>query len=207
MRFSLTSGVAFSLGIAAILGATSAPAEPVPLPTEDFQVKARMMDKGDITLHHHAGKTRIEMQMPGLPEITGIMDLKARKMLMMGAVPGMSNMAIEIKLGDGANYGQAIGNGHRVGTAMVAGENCELWQMDAAKDKKHGGPVTVCLSSDHIPLRTEVTMDGKPQVVMEATEIKRVPQDPSLFAVPADVHVMKMPKGLGEAIPGMVGDH
>lgn len=204
MRFSLTSRLVFSLALA---GTTAAYAEPVPLPTADFQVKAKMMSKGEMTLHHHAGKTRVEMQMPNLPEIVGIMDLKTRKMLMIGAIPGMSDMAIEVELGNGANYGQAIGNGHRVGTATVAGENCELWQMDEAKDKKHGGPVTICLSSDHIPLRTEVTMDGKQNVVMEVTEIKRVPQDPSLFAVPADVHVMKLPKGIGSAIPGMGGNH
>ena len=100
MRYSLISGVLFSLGIAAVLGAGSAMAEPVPLPTMDFQVKARTMGKGEMTLHHQAaGKTRVEMQLPSMPEIVGIIDLKTRKMLMIGAIPGMSSMAIEVGLG------------------------------------------------------------------------------------------------------------
>jgi hypothetical protein len=209
MRYSLTSGLVFSLGIAAILGTASAMAEPVPLPAVDFQVKARTMGKGEMTLHHQAaGKTRVEMQMPSMPEIVGIIDLKTRKMLMIGAIPGMSSMAIEVRLGHGAHYGQVIGNGHRVGTATVAGESCDLWQMDEAKDGKHGGQVTVCLARDNIPLRTEVVTDGKKRVVMEATEVERVPQDPSLFVVPANVQVMKMPKGMGglSAIPGLSGE-
>lgn len=208
MRFTLTSGGILTLGIAALAGVTGALAEPVPLPAVDFQAKAKMMNKGEMTIHHAGNMTRVEMQMPGLPEVVGIMDLGKRKMLMMGAVPGMSNMAIEIGLGKGAHYGQAIGNGRRVGTAMVAGESCELWQMDEAKDHKHGGQVTVCLASDHIPLRTEVMNDGKPQVVMEVTEVSRVPQKPSLFEVPDDVQVMKLPKGMGaamQAIPGLSG--
>ena len=209
MRYSLISGVLFSLGITAVLGAGSAVAEPVPLPTMDFQVKARTMGKGEMTLHHQAaGKTRVEMQLPSMPEIVGIIDLKTRKMLMIGAIPGMSSMAIEVGLGHGAQYGQVIGNGHRVGTATVAGENCDLWQMDEAKDHKHGGPITVCLSRDHIPLRTEMMKDGKQRILMEVTEIERVPQDPSLFVVPAGVQVIKMPKGLGglNAIPGLSGE-
>lgn len=206
MRFSLISR-GFVVLAAVALAASAASAEMVPMPTVDFQAKAKTMGKGEMTLHHQAsGKTRIEMHIPGLPEFVGIMDPKTRKMLMIGAIPGMSNMAIEIGLGNGTNYGQAIGNGHRVGTATAAGESCELWQMDEAKDNKSDGPVTVCLAQDNIPLRTEVTMDGKQRVVMEITEIKRVPQSPALFVVPADIQIMKMPKGMGNlhAIPGLL---
>jgi hypothetical protein len=112
-------------------------------------------------------------------------------------------MAVEVVIGD-ASYGQVYVNGKRVGEDTVAGEPCQLWQMDSAKaghDNKYtDGPVIVCLSQDHIPLRTQATIDGKLKTVTEITQLKRVKQDPSLFVMPKDVKVMKMPKGVGESI-------
>lgn len=127
---------------------------------------------------------------------------------MIGAIPGMSNMALEVELGKDAGYGQVIGNGRRLGTDTVAGEPCQLWEMDEAKNGANGGPVIACLARDNIPLRTEMMVEGKRRVVMEVTELKREPQDPALFTVPANVQVMKMPKGAAGAlhsIPGMPG--
>ncbi len=199
-----------STAIFALIGfsfVTLAAAEPIPLPAADFEATATMMGKGTFTLHHASDKARVEMQMGPLP-ITGIMDLKTRKMVMFG-IPGMPNMAMEVGIGN-AGYGQVIGNGKRIGSDTVAGEPCELWEMDGAKaehqNKYFSGPIIVCLSGDHIPLRTEATVDGKRKTITRVTEIKRVKQDPSLFVLPSDVQIVKMPKNIGEGIAaGMMG--
>jgi hypothetical protein len=195
----------YSLAIRAgsgLCGVTHAAAEPVPLPTVDFEVKATMMSSGTMTMHHSGDKARVETDVGPLP-LTGIMDLKTRKMYMLMSIPGIGNTAMEVSIGD-ASYGQVYGDGKRVGNDTVAGEPCELWEMAAAKpghESKHfGGPVIVCLSKDHIPLRTEATVNGKRKVVSEVTEIKRVKQDPSLFVLPKGVKTVKMPKSLSESI-------
>lgn len=189
------------LAVAGLLSLTPARAEPIPLPTADFEATATTLGGATMTMHHSGDKARVEVDV-GV-SITGIMDLKTRKMLMIGAIPGMSNMAMEIGIGD-ASYGQVYGSGKRVGEDTVAGEPCQLWQMDAAKaehDNKYvNGPVIVCLSRDYIPLRTQATVDGKLKTITEVTQLKRVRQDPSLFVLPKDVKVMKMPKGVGEGI-------
>jgi hypothetical protein len=189
------------IATAGILGLHPAAAEPVPLPTTDFEATATTLGGATMTMHHSGDKARIEMDV-GIT-ITGIMDLKTRKMFMIGAIPGMSNMAVEVGIGE-ASYGQVYGNGKRTGEDTVAGERCELWEMDAAKaghDNKYtSGPVIVCLSQDHIPLRTQAMIDRKLKTITEITQLKRVKQDPALFVMPKDVKVMKMPKGVGEGI-------
>ena len=57
---------------------------------------------------------------------------------------------------------------------------------------------------DNIPLRTETTLEGKRRSVMEVTELQRTRQDPALFVLPANIQVMKLPKGImpGSAAPG-----
>jgi len=81
------------------------------------------------------------------------------------------------------------------GAATAAGESCELWEVDS-KAGFSSGPVTACISRDNIPLRTEATIEGKRRAVMEVTELRRGRQDPALFAVPANIQVIKMPKGV-----------
>lgn len=139
-----------SFAVSAILGgaaATRAFAEPVPLPTIDFEVKATMMGSGTMTLHHSGDKARVETDVGPMP-LTGIMDLKTRKMYMLMSIPGVGNAAMEVGIGD-ASYGQVYGDGKRVGSDTVAGEPCELWEMAGAKpghENAHfSGPVIVCL--------------------------------------------------------------
>jgi hypothetical protein len=197
-RFSCLACILVAAGV---LGLRPAGAEPIPLPTADFEATATTLGGATMIMHHSGDKARVEVDV-GIT-ITGIMDLKTRKMLMIGAIPGMSNMAMEIGIGE-ASYGQVYGSGKRVGEDTVAGEPCQLWEMDAAKaghDSKYvNGPVIVCLSRDHIPLRTQATVDGKLKTITEITQLKRVKQDPALFVMPKDVKVMKMPKGVGEGI-------
>jgi hypothetical protein len=181
-------------------GLATAQAEPIPLPSVDYQAKATMIGGSAVTIHHSGGKMRMEIQPHGaVPMITGIVDLPARKMIMMGAIPGMSNMAMEIDIGKDASYGQVMGEGKRVGTATVAGESCELWQVES-KVGFTGDPVTACISRDNIPLRTETTLEGKRRSVMEVTELQRTRQDPALFVLPANIQVIKLPKGI---MPGI----
>lgn len=185
-------------------GLAAARAEPIPLPTVDYQAKATMMGGSAVTIHHSGSKLRMEIQPHGLPAtITGIMDFSTRKMIMIGAVPGMNNMAMEIDIGKDASYGQVMGEGKRVGTATVAGESCELWEVEN-KAGFSGEPVTACLSRDNIPLRTEATFEGKRRAIMEVTELQRARQDPALFVLPANLQVMKLPKGVvpGTGAPG-----
>ncbi len=205
MRFSLGSCASTTLVVASLAFIAHAHAEPIPLPSVDFQAKATMLGKMSMMLRQSAGKARVELQATGMPPMTGIMDLKTRKMLMLGAVPGMSNMALEIELDKDAGYGQMIGNGRRVGRDTVAGEPCDLWEMDDAKSGANGGPIIACLARDNIPLRTEMMVEGKRRVVMEVIDLKRERQDPSLFTVPANVQVMKIPKGAASALQGIPG--
>lgn len=187
------------VAVAGILSLSHAMAEPVPLPTADFEATATTLGGATMTMHHSGDKARVEMDV-GIT-LTGFMDLKTRKMFMIGAIPGLSNMAVEVGIGD-ASYGQVYGNGKRIGEDSVAGEPCQLWEMETAKhDNKYtSGPVIVCLSQDHIPLRTQATIDGKLKTITEITQLKRVQQDPALFVMPKGVKVMKMPKGVGEDI-------
>jgi hypothetical protein len=193
----------------ALCGVTPTLAEPVPLPTVDFEATANTMGSGTMTMHHSGDKARVETDIGPMP-ITGIMDLKTRKMYVLMAIPGLGNAAMEVAIGN-ANYGQVYGTGKRVGSDKVAGEPCELWEMDTAKpghENKHfSGPVTVCLSRDYIPLRIEATVNGKHKKVSEVTAVKRVKQDPSLFELPKDVTVMKMPKKMSDSIAaGIAGE-
>jgi hypothetical protein len=205
MRFFLPAAVIVSsLYLILAGGLATARAEPIPLPTVDYQAKATMIGDSAVTIHHSGGKLRMEIQPHGLSQtITGIMDLPAHKMIMIGAVPGMNNMAMEIDIGKDASYGQVVGEGKRVGTATVAGESCELWEVES-KTGFTGEPVTACLSRDNIALRTEATFEGKRRAIMEVTELQRARQDPALFVLPANIQLIKLPKGVmpGTGAPG-----
>jgi hypothetical protein len=108
----------------------------------------------------------------------------------------MPSMAMEIEFGDGEEFGVAVGKGKRVGSATVAGEPCELWEIESeTKEVKEAAAVT-CITPDSIPLRMEATIDGKRQVVLEVTELSRAPQDAKLLSPPANLKVMRMPKGM-----------
>jgi hypothetical protein len=201
MRHLLRAGaVFFSFGAVSIGGVLRA--DPIPLPNVDYQAKATMMGGSAVTIRHSGGKLRMEIQPPGLGQtIVGIMDLASHKMVLLGSVPGISNMAMEIDVGKDASYGQVMGEGKRAGSASAAGESCELWEVDG-KAAFNTGPVTTCIGRDNIPLRTEALIEGKPRTVMEVTELQRTKQDPALFALPANVQVIKMPKGAAPAAMG-----
>jgi len=178
----------------------AARAEPIPLPTVDFEARGKFIGGGELLMRHSGGKTRIEMDLPGVGiPITGIVDLKRKKIIFTLPIPGQTNTVVEADLGDDAAFGQVVGDGERAGNAVVAGEPCTLWKIKS----EHGNAVA-CLASDNIPLKTEATIDGKTQVVFEVTAIKRVPQNPADFELPPGAKVIKLPKGF-KGVPGVPG--
>jgi hypothetical protein len=175
-------------------------AEPIPLPTVEFEARGKFLSGGELVMRHSGGKTRIELVSPGPGfQVTGIVDLKRKKILFTVPIPGQTNTVVEADLGDDAAFGQVAGNGERIGNAVVAGEPCTLWKITSEQ-----GSAVACLSKDNIPLKTEATIDGKSQVVFEVTELKRVPQNPADFELPAGAKVIKLPKGF-KGVPGVPG--
>ncbi|MEX2128161.1 MAG: hypothetical protein WD871_07955 [Xanthobacteraceae bacterium] len=172
-------------------------AEPLPLPSADYATTAKMAGGMTMMSRHSKGKIRVEMQVPGMPSpMTAYIDLRAKKAVTVMAAPGMGNMAIEADLGDGDEFGVAVGRGNRVGNATVAGETCDLWEIESDQKDIKKSKAVACLTSDSIPLRMEATIDGKRQVVFEVTELSRAPQDPKLFSPSANLKPMRLPKGM-----------
>lgn len=189
-------GLALGLVASAIVG-TPATAEPVPMPQTDYAAKGRFAGGGEISVRHRAGKMRLDFTVAGAPvTMTGIVDLGSRKVLMTMPIPG-AKTALEIDLADGGSFGQAVGEGRRTGSATVAGERCDTWEIDG----KGAGKAVACVTADGIHLRTEVENDGKRQTVMEIGGLTRGPQDPKLFELPPGTQITKAPAGMN-VLPG-----
>jgi len=194
------------VAILAVLSINAAPAlaEPVPLPGVDYAAKGNMGARGTLTVRHHAGKMRTDMVMAGLPIPTLIIvDLAARKAWINMPIPG-SPGAMEVDLGQdgGGGLGQVGGDGTKSGTATVAGETCDLWQMTS---RRSPNPVTACITADGINLLVEVVVDGQRQIVMEITELARAAQDPGLFELPPGTAIIRQPPGAGPPGAGPPG--
>lgn len=183
-----------------------ASADPVPLPTTDFSLKADLKRGGSIDIAHSQGRMRVEIQKPNVPgSMVGIIDLKARRMVVR--TPNLPNMAVEIELPLEYVLGALSGTGLRVGEDTVAGEACDVWKVDPQM-KSALGPTTACITPDGIALRTVVEIKGTKQTVFEATSLTRAPQDQAQFQLPPGTQVVKVPKGkIGAAlgIPGLGG--
>ena len=181
-------------------------ADPVPLPTSDFSLKADLKRGGTIDIAHSHGRMRVEIEKPNIPgSMVGIIDLNARSMLVR--TPNLPNMAVEIELPPEYVLGALTGTGLRVGEDTVAGEACDLWKIDPQM-KSALGPTIACITPDGIALRTVVEIKGTKQTVFEATSLTRAPQDQKQFQLPPGTQVMKVPKGkIGAAlgIPGLGG--
>jgi hypothetical protein len=189
--------VAVFLPTLVVCSTIGAAAETLPLPSVDYASKASMTGGITMSSRHSNGKLRVEMQVPGMPQgMTAYIDLRAKKGVTVMAVPGMPSMAIEVELGEGEEYGVAVGRGKRNGSATVAGETCELWEIESNRRDIKKAEATACITSDSIPLRMEATVNGKREVVFEVTELSRGPQDPKLLTPPANLKPMRIPKGM-----------
>jgi hypothetical protein len=183
--------------LATLCLAGTASADPLPLPKVDYASKAKMTGGITMSSRHSNGKLRVEMQVPGMPQgMVAYIDLRAKKGVTVMSMPGMGNMAIEVDVGDGEEYGVAVGRGNRVGNATVAGETCELWEIEGDRRDIKKAEAVACITADSIPLRMEANVNGKREVVFEVTEISRGPQDPKLLAPPPNLKPMRMPKGM-----------
>lgn len=175
-----------------------AAAEPLPQPAVEFMAKGTLAGRGDLTMRHKEGKLRMDMSVSGAPvSMSGIIDVAARKALMI--MPLATKTAIEIEFGSDANLGHMVGDGKMTGSAMVAGEKCNLWEVNAPKAQ---GPAIVCITADGIGLRTEVLANGQRHTIMEITELSRGRQDPELFSLPPDTKIIKPPSNLKDLIRG-----
>lgn len=174
-------------------------AEPVPLPTIDYEAKAKLLNEGTLFVRHSNGKMRIEMQLPHIADpVVGFVDLNRKRMVLMLPIPGAQNTAMEVDFGSEAIFGQVLGEGQRRGDDLVAGERCTIWKIVAHDSENRAA---ACITGDNIALRTQATVDGKTRTVFEVTELKRQPQNPADLEVPANVRTMKLPKGF-KGIPG-----
>ena len=190
--------LAVAVALAGPVVSGPAAADPLPTPTVDFALKAKLRDGGSLDLSHAGGKMRMEMLPKASPAmVVGLIDLKTGKIVVM--VRSMPKMAVQTDLPPEYNFAMlaGAGSGTHVGTAQVAGENCDLWKVETSSATT--GPTTACITADGIALRTEVEIQGKPQVIYEATALTRGPQDPQLFVMPTGVQTIKIPKGASAA--------
>jgi hypothetical protein len=202
MLRTLRSGASIAVPLALVLySSPTSASDPLPLPQVEYEARATTIGGGQVATRHAQGRFRVETTIPGVAQtVISIIDSRSRKVQTMLPIPGVLG-AVEIDLGDELSPGIAIGRGRRVGTASVAGEACELWEIDPPREVKRAGPGSACLSYDQIPLRVEATINGRLQTVFEVTELRRVRQDPKVFALPANVQVMRVPKGASNLLP------
>lgn len=197
------------LAVAALgLGlAGPAAADPIPLPSSDFSLKANLPRGATMNLAYSSGHMRVEMARPDTPgTIVGLIDLKARRMVMM--TPNLPKVAVEMALPPEYVVGAQTGTGSKVGHSQVAGEPCDLWQVDPPEsrpDGSHLGPTVACITPDGIALRAQTELKGTSQVLYEVESLARGPQDPKLFLLPPGVKVMKIPQGRFGHMLGLPG--
>lgn len=181
------------------LGCAAATADPLPMPTADFNLKANLPGGASMDMAFSHGLMRVDVNRPGAPAgIMGVIDLNGRRMFMM--TPQMPKVALEIALPPEYVVGALAGTGTKTGTSEVAGEPCNIWQVDPPVDRKMG-PTQACITNDGIALRTEAVIEGKTRTLYEVTRLTRGPQETKLFLLPPGVKVMKVPKGkIGAAL-------
>lgn len=199
------TGRAFRQGLPLALLLAAAPAqaaETLPRPSADFAVKGRThAEEATLNVAHSGGRLRLDITVAGVPgTMTGFVDTRKGRMVMLSALPGMQNMALELELPEQYNFADLPPEGTKLGSATIAGESCDIWRINA---KTSGDPVDACVTADGIVLRTEASIRGKPQVLFEVTEVTRAKQDPKLFELPPGVRVTRVPKGMQGMVPGL----
>ncbi|MFG1394151.1 hypothetical protein [Xanthobacter agilis] len=202
-RAAISRATWAGLGLGLGLGLGTAIAEPLPFPTADFNLKANLPRNAVMEMAYSQGRMRVEMTKPNVPgSVVGIIDLNTHRMLMLS--PQMPKVAVEIALPPEYVVGALAGTGSKVGRSEVAGESCDLWQVDPPVDRKLG-PTTACITADGIALRTEAEIQGAKRTLYEVASLTRGPQDPKRFLLPPGVKVVKMPQGKFGSILGLPG--
>ncbi|MBS9477268.1 hypothetical protein [Ancylobacter radicis] len=190
-------------GALAWVPAPALAAEKLPRPQVDYSLTARGPEDSRMKLAHKGERMRFEVSQPGMPgDMTGIVDLARNRMLMLVAIPGMGNRAFDVELPADFAAADPGGEGTRGGEDRVAGEICDIWRT---REDRSGTPVEACITSDGITVRARAEVNGKPQIVFEAIELVRGPQDPALFELPPGVKVTRLPSGMQGMMPSLPG--
>lgn len=190
------------IGIGLSLDIAGASAEPMPAPAVDYRARARAPQGVEMTLAHHEGHLRMEVESANLPDgMVSLIDLAKQDMVVLMEVPGMDRMAIEMDLPPGFSFSDASRQGTRAGTGEALGEACEMWRFMA---KGLNQPVESCVTADGIVLRTSTTIAGKPVVLFEVTELERAPQDPAQFTLPKGMKARRLPSSMRSLLPDLV---
>ncbi len=202
----VTMGAMLALAISATLlpiaaMAEDTPSAPLPMPTIDFAMTGQSMRGAAMDLAHHDGKMRVELKKPGADAaVISIIDLKSAKMLMLA--PNMSHMAMEVELPPQYAALTMQGTGRKSGQAEVAGETCDLWEIDKA-----GSSNTIaCITSDGIALRTQADVGGASRIIFEAQSVTRAPQNPDQFSFPPDVQIVQLGGKMLNNLPSALGN-
>ncbi len=179
---------------------TAALAEPLPVPSVDFSLKARVQQGAVMDMAHSGSRVRVHISGGKMPSaVLGIIDMQRGKMLMM--LPDIPKTAVEAELPPAYRTALPRGEGTPAGQDRVAGNDCTVWKIEKSQDIDT--PAFACITPDGIPLRTEVENKGKRHLVYEATALTRGPQNPSLFALPPGTKVMKVPASASGLMQGL----
>ncbi|MFG1464952.1 hypothetical protein V5F77_18885 [Xanthobacter sp. DSM 24535] len=193
----LRAGVILSALAGAALGALPARADPLPTPTVDFALKARLGGRVQVDMAHQGNRMRMEISNPAVPgTLLGFLNLDTRKVVLVS--PSLPKMGVETDLPADFQIASLAGEGTRLGASEAAGEPCTLWRVE--KSAQIAGPAVACITEDGIVLRTEVEIQGKTHIAFEALSLTRGPQKPELFLLPPGTRTMKIPNG-GNLLP------
>lgn len=193
---------AWMLGVGMSFDVTGLAAEPLPPPSVDYRVRAKAPQGIEMKVAHHEGRLRMDISSANFPGgMTSLINLGENDMIVLMDVPGMEGIAVEMDLPPGYAFADSGRQGTRTGTGEVVGEACDLWRIEV---KAVNPSVESCITADGIVLRTSTTLEGKPVVLFEVTELERAPQDPAQFALPKGVKVTKLPSGVRSLLPGLL---
>lgn len=178
------------------LGA-AASAQDAMMPQSDYWMSTTVDADGrqlPMEMSHNDGTMRIETSFEGQQAVI-LLDMMAEDATILIDAQGM-RMAMDIPASE-ADYTPEAPDSlpDPIGSDTVAGEPCDIYRVD---DPDTGETGDMCMTEDAIILRVE----SEGQVVFEAEEFERGPQDPSLFEVPEGYQRMQMPSGMGGMMPG-----
>lgn len=183
--------------VALIAGTVSA--APTIKPTVNYSADMTIQtgqEKGTARIYHSGDADRREMSMAG-HEMVMISNSKQMLMIMPGT--GIA-MRMEVPRDPVSQvYERAEqANFEAVGKETVNGEATTKYRIDEPEAQGH-----VWLTDDGIMMKADMKGD-QGSVVIVVDNVKRGPQDPSLFKAPAGLMIMDMNqmKGMG-GIPGM----
>lgn len=184
IRRSTTLGLVFGALLPMPASAAS-----LPRPQSDFEATIRIWDSQGIIRHH--GTHLLIQYAVGERQFWILIDSDRQIATIMGERDG-NKIAMEVPaaiLSPDGIVPSKDGAAHIVGNATVAGEACEIWRhVEDNPWPYKGAPKQIesesCFTQDGILLRT-TTIDRK-EPRLEVNELKRRPQDGSLFAVPPE---------------------